>query len=119
MLCHICCAIYAVQYMRCNKRRAIYMVQHTLCNLRGAIYAVQPTWCNLCGALHVVQPTWCNFLYARSQLPTPLLAQSSHPRTRNLVCKTHVTASAMSAWRWLVHLCGRASPRMLARAAAS
>eukprot|EP00959_Pyramimonas_sp_CCMP1952_P374464 7842174-Pyramimonas_sp.AAC.1 len=25
----------------------------------------------------------------------------------------------MSAWCWLVHLCGRASPRMLVRAAAS
>eukprot|EP00959_Pyramimonas_sp_CCMP1952_P414265 8679927-Pyramimonas_sp.AAC.1 len=45
--------------------------------------------------------------------------QTSHPTTRNVVCETHVAASAMSAWRWLVRFCGRASPRMRARVAAS
>eukprot|EP00959_Pyramimonas_sp_CCMP1952_P108435 2267456-Pyramimonas_sp.AAC.1 len=53
----------------------------------------------------------------RSELSTPLLAQSSHPPAHNLVCKTYAAAIAMSAWSWLVHLCDRASPLMLARAA--
>eukprot|EP00959_Pyramimonas_sp_CCMP1952_P236159 4935407-Pyramimonas_sp.AAC.1 len=53
------------------------------------------------------------------QVSIPLLAQSFHPTTRNLDCKTHAGAIAMFARRWLVHLCGRASPRMLARRAAS
>eukprot|EP00959_Pyramimonas_sp_CCMP1952_P337426 7066205-Pyramimonas_sp.AAC.1 len=73
-------------------------------------------WSRLRGAINVVK-----FINARSKLSTQLLAPSSHPLTRNLVCKTktNVAAITMNAWRWLVHPCGRASPRMLARASAS
>ena len=53
------------------------------------------------------------------KLPHPLFARSSYPPAHNLVWKTHADAIEMSAWCWLVHLCGRASPRMIARAAAS
>eukprot|EP00959_Pyramimonas_sp_CCMP1952_P358225 7500795-Pyramimonas_sp.AAC.1 len=47
-----------------------------------------------------------------------MLLKTSHPPTRDLFCKTHAAAMAMSAWRWLVHPCGRVNARTLARAAA-
>eukprot|EP00959_Pyramimonas_sp_CCMP1952_P139281 2915068-Pyramimonas_sp.AAC.1 len=47
-----------------------------------------------------------------------MLAQSSHRSPCNSVCKTHAAATVMSVWSWMVHVSGRASPRMLARAAA-
>ncbi len=65
------------------------------------------------GAIYVVQ-----LISVRNELSTPLLAQTSHPPTRDLVCKTHAAAIARSTWRWLAHLCGRAGARALARTAA-
>eukprot|EP00959_Pyramimonas_sp_CCMP1952_P296918 6211732-Pyramimonas_sp.AAC.2 len=41
-----------------------------------------------------------------------MFLQTFHPPARNWACKTNATAIAMSAWRWLVHFCGRVSPRM-------
>eukprot|EP00959_Pyramimonas_sp_CCMP1952_P427636 8956464-Pyramimonas_sp.AAC.1 len=52
-------------------------------------------------------------------MPAPLFAETSRPPARNWVCKPHAGAIAMSAWCWLVRLCGRAGLRVLARAAAS
>eukprot|EP00959_Pyramimonas_sp_CCMP1952_P131869 2757055-Pyramimonas_sp.AAC.1 len=63
----------------------------------------------------------CNIrshLDVASDLAYSMLSQTIHPPARNFVCKTHRAAIAMSAWRWLVNLCGRARPRVLARAAA-
>eukprot|EP00959_Pyramimonas_sp_CCMP1952_P418342 8763978-Pyramimonas_sp.AAC.1 len=48
-----------------------------------------------------------------------MLLQTFHPPTRNLVCKTHAVAIAMHAWRWPVHLYGRADPSMRAQRPAS
>eukprot|EP00959_Pyramimonas_sp_CCMP1952_P130063 2719740-Pyramimonas_sp.AAC.1 len=59
------------------------------------------------------------FTLPNLKLSTPLPAKVAHPSTCNLVCKTHAEVIAITARRWLVHLCGRASPHMLARAAAS
>eukprot|EP00959_Pyramimonas_sp_CCMP1952_P137159 2870076-Pyramimonas_sp.AAC.1 len=86
-----------------------HVVQSRLYNPRCAIYAKQSTSCN---HVYMVQL----FSY-HNKLSTSLLAQTSYPPIRNLVCNTHAVAIAMSTWSWLVHLCGRASPCMLARAA--
>ena len=40
-------------------------------------------WCNICGAIYVVQYTLKNL-----KSSSPLLAQTSHPPTRNLSGKT-------------------------------
>eukprot|EP00959_Pyramimonas_sp_CCMP1952_P143468 3003311-Pyramimonas_sp.AAC.1 len=53
---------------------------------RGATYVVQPAVRNICGASHLT----------KMKLSTPLRAQSSHPLTRNLACKTHAGAIARS-----------------------
>eukprot|EP00959_Pyramimonas_sp_CCMP1952_P376356 7883186-Pyramimonas_sp.AAC.1 len=50
-----------------------------------------------------------------NELTQSMLLQQPQPPTRNLVCKTHAIAIAMHAWRWLVHLCGRANPSMCAQ----
>eukprot|EP00959_Pyramimonas_sp_CCMP1952_P435540 9120040-Pyramimonas_sp.AAC.1 len=65
-----------------------------------------------CGAIFAVQL----ILFKR---PDTVRALASAPPTRNLLSKTHGAAIAMSDWLWLAHLCGRAGPRRLARAAAS
>ena len=53
-------------------------MQPMWCNLCGATYGVQSMWCNLCGAIHFL---------TRHGEHTPLLQQTSHPPTRNLVGK--------------------------------
>eukprot|EP00959_Pyramimonas_sp_CCMP1952_P251570 5256797-Pyramimonas_sp.AAC.1 len=58
------------------------------------------------------------FYVAQFIVPTPLLAQSSHPPTCDFVCTTHAAAIVMTAWRRLAHRNGRASARRLAREAA-
>eukprot|EP00959_Pyramimonas_sp_CCMP1952_P140963 2950406-Pyramimonas_sp.AAC.1 len=54
----------------------------------------------------------------RSELLAPLLAHVIPPAHPQCGLQTHAAAIAMSARHWLVHLCGRASPRALAREAA-
>ena len=41
-------------------------------------------WCHICGAIYVVQLILTNL-----KLSSPMLAQTSHPPTRNLSGKTH------------------------------
>ena len=53
------------------------------CSLCGAIYAVHSMRCNLYGAVHL--PVL--------KSSSPLLAQTSHPPTRNLSSKTHDAGS--------------------------
>eukprot|EP00959_Pyramimonas_sp_CCMP1952_P226038 4727069-Pyramimonas_sp.AAC.1 len=67
---------------------------------RNAVYAVQSTRRSSFAELEVVNSA----------------ARAIISPTR---CKTHAGTIAMSAGCWLVHLRGRASPRVLARAAAS
>eukprot|EP00959_Pyramimonas_sp_CCMP1952_P283374 5924011-Pyramimonas_sp.AAC.1 len=64
-------------------------------------------------ATYVVQSVLTN------ELTHPALLQTSRPTTRSLICKTHAVAIAMHAWRWLVHLCGRANPSTRAQRPAS
>ena len=45
-------------------------------------------WCRLCGAVYVVQSIMTNL-----KSSSPLLAQTSHPPTRNLSSKTHDAGS--------------------------
>eukprot|EP00959_Pyramimonas_sp_CCMP1952_P199725 4177640-Pyramimonas_sp.AAC.1 len=49
------------------------------------MYDVFAKWCETCGASYAVQPMWCNSPTLSLKLPTPLFAQSSHPRTRNSI----------------------------------
>eukprot|EP00959_Pyramimonas_sp_CCMP1952_P144665 3027718-Pyramimonas_sp.AAC.1 len=64
-------------------------------------------------ALYVVPNHLCN---SREALHCSRNYPSAQPH--NLGCEAHAAAIAMSAWCWRVHLCGRASPRVLALAAA-
>ena len=49
------------------------------CKLSGAIYVRRSMWGNLCGAIHLTV----------LKSSSPMLAQTSHPPTRNLFGKTH------------------------------
>eukprot|EP00959_Pyramimonas_sp_CCMP1952_P150684 3153576-Pyramimonas_sp.AAC.1 len=88
-------------------------------NCYGAADVVHFAWCHLCCPIYVARGATLlvQFVQGELGLSTALL----HPPTRNLVCEIHVAAvaSTRSARWWLVHLCGRAGPRMLARTAAS
>ena len=64
--------------------RRIYVGQYMWCNLRGAI---------MCGAIYVVQS-----IDLTIELSSPLLEQTSHPPTRNLVARPLQTATAITPW---------------------
>eukprot|EP00959_Pyramimonas_sp_CCMP1952_P231615 4841238-Pyramimonas_sp.AAC.1 len=49
----------------------------------------------------------------------PLAGLEAVSSTARAIIPSHVGVIAMSTGCWLVHLCGRASSRMLARAAAN
>eukprot|EP00959_Pyramimonas_sp_CCMP1952_P253481 5296500-Pyramimonas_sp.AAC.1 len=109
--------------MSCTPYNALCLVQTIWCLLYG-----QTVWCKLCGAIYEVGAVRCNMFRdmsvlqltgATNELPSPWLAETSHPLTSILSCKTHAAVIVVTAWRWLERLCGRAGARKLADGAVS